>query len=88
MRGSGKSVLLWMRGKRRTCDVLLDDAPGSVQARSAAEEALRAVSGGRLLSQCGTEIVGLALKRGAGAVEDVAAANGIPTKLAAKLLGF
>lgn len=84
---TGKQVLLWMHGRSKSLGELLDAAPFSVPARSAAEEAMRAVTG-KPLRRCTQEAVGLALRAGAKSVDAVAAANGMTTREAAKLLGF
>jgi hypothetical protein len=84
---TGKQVLLWMRGRSKPLGELLDAAPFSVSAKAAAEEAMRAVTG-KPLRQCGQEAVGAALRAGGSSADAVAAANGIGTREAAKLLGF
>lgn len=76
---SGKRVLLWLRGSKRDWKVKLDEAPFSVQARSAAEEVIRLHGG-----------VGEALKAGGcpESINAVAGANGLSLEVARKLLGF
>ena len=84
---TGKQVLLWMHGRSKSLGELLDAAPFSVPAKSAAEEALRLANGGSLAG-ASSAAVGAALRQGSKAVDAVAAANGISTREAAKLLGF
>lgn len=90
---SGKKVLLWMRGKTRSLDVLLDEAPCGpigLPSRAAAEEALRVQAKGVPLPRCGQDIVTAALKAGGSreAIEAVAGASGMSFENARRILGF